>query len=197
MRLILLLLLLFQTFLAFGKNLKVVIHSAEDEKDVLLYRNDTLYAIVDNTDTTFIAEDEELQHYQSLLRNQNQFLAEEGLYFQYPEIIAIAMERMADLLENKSEFNYKQKVRNDKKIITFYGPICLMLRRSYQVAIKKCVFIIENGKLIKEACSYYKHKDLCFPAPNTECEFVYDEDGRIVKIFNKGKMMQMISYIEE
>ena len=164
----------------------------------LIYKSDTLYAsLVANGDTIFISDDDVSWHLQDLLRFQNQTLKEEGIYIRYPDIIAMEIEQIATLLDYKSEVNYKNAIKNERRTITFYGPITLMLRKSHTVTIKKCTLVIENNKLIKYHCSYCQHDDVGIPTENTKFEYKYDEKGRIVKIFNKGKLEQTISYVEQ
>ena len=190
----LLFLLCFLPLQALCQDVKVIIN----EDFELIYKSDTLYAsLVANGDTIFISDDDVSWHLQDLLRFQNQTLKEEGLYIQYPDIIAMEIEQIATLLDYKSEVNYKNAIKNERRTITFYGPITLMLRRSHTVTIKKCTLVIENNKLIKYHCSYCQHDDVGIPTENTKFEYKYDEKGRIVKIFNKGKLEQTISYVEQ
>jgi hypothetical protein len=112
-------------------------------------------------------------------------------------LIAMEIEQIATLLDYKSKVNYKNAIKNERRTITFYGPIALMLRKSHTVTIKKCTLVIENNKLIKYHCSYCQHDDVGIPTENTKFEYKYDEKGRIVKIFNKGKLEQTISYVEQ
>lgn len=181
---------------ALCQDLKIIDHRCDNVEDLLIYKSDTLYAFVNKTDTTFISDDVVLMDFQRILREQNQCLGNFGINVLYPEIIADEIERIAILLENISSLNYKQNVKDNIKTLTFYGPICLMLRRSHQVAIKKCVLVIENDRLIKNVCSYYKRKDLCFPSSDTKYEYEYDEKSRIKKISNKGVVNQTIYYIQ-
>lgn len=190
----LLFLLCFLPLQALCQDVKVIIN----EDFGLIYKSDTLYAsLVANGDTIFISDDDVSWHLQDLLRFQNQTLKEEGLYIQYPDIIAMEIEQIATLLDYKSEVNYKNAIKNERRTITFYGPITLMLRKSHTVTIKKCTLVIENNKLIKYHCSYCQHDDVGIPTENTKFEYKYDEKGRIVKIFNKGKLEQTISYVEQ
>ena len=190
----LLFLLCFLPLQAICQDVKVIIN----EDFGLIYKSDTLYAsLVANGDTIFISDDDVSWHLQDLLRFQNQTLKEEGIYIQYPDIIAMEIEQIATLLDYKSEVNYKNAIKNERRTITFYGPITLMLRRSHTVTIKKCTLVIENNKLIKYHCSYCQHDDVGIPTENTKFEYTYDEKGRIVKIFNKGKLEQTISYVEQ
>ena len=190
----LLFLLCFLPLQALCQDVKVIIN----EDFGLIYKSDTLYAsLVANGDTIFISDDDVSWHLQDLLRFQNQTLKEEGIYIRYPDIIAMEIEQIATLLDNKSEVNYKNAIKNERRTITFYGPITLMLRRSHTVTIKKCTLVIENNKLIKYHCSYCQHDDVGIPTENTKFEYKYDEKGRIVKIFNKGKLEQTISYVEQ
>lgn len=190
----LLFLLCFLPLQAICQDVKVIIN----EDFGLIYKSDTLYAsLVANGDTIFISDDDVSWHLQDLLRFQNQTLKEEGIYIQYPDIIAMEIEQIATLLDYKSEVNYKNAIKNERRTITFYGPITLMLRRSHTVTIKKCTLVIENNKLIKYHCSYCQHDDVGIPTENTKFEYKYDEKGRIVKIFNKGKLEQTISYVEQ
>ena len=190
----LLFLLCFLPLQALCQDVKVIIN----EDFGLIYKSDTLYAsLVANGDTIFISDDDVSWHLQDLLRFQNQTLKEEGIYIRYPDIIAMEIEQIATLLDYKSEVNYKNAIKNERRTITFYGPITLMLRRSHTVTIKKCTLVIENNKLIKYHCSYCQHDDVGFPTENTKFEYKYDEKGRIVKIFNKGKLEQTISYVEQ
>ena len=190
----LLFLLCFLPLQAICQDVKVIIN----EDFELIYKSDTLYAsLVANGDTIFISDDDVSWHLQDLLRFQNQTLKEEGIYIRYPDIIAMEIEQIATLLDYKSEVNYKNAIKNERRIITFYGPITLMLRRSHTVTIKKCTLVIENNKLIKYHCSYCQHDDVGIPTENTKFEYKYDEKGRIVKIFNKGKLEQTISYVEQ
>ena len=190
----LLFLLCFLPLQALCQDVKVIIN----EDFGLIYKSDTLYAsLVANGDTIFISDDDVSWHLQDLLRFQNQTLKEEGIYIQYPDIIAMEIEQIATLLDYKSEVNYKNAIKNERRTITFYGPITLMLRRSHTVTIKKCTLVIENNKLIKYHCSYCQHDDVGIPTENTKFEYKYDEKGRIVKIFNKGKLEQTISYVEQ
>ena len=190
----LLFLLCFLPLQALCQDVKVIIN----EDFELIYKSDTLYAsLVANGDTIFISDDDVSWHLQDLLRFQNQTLKEEGIYIRYPDIIAMEIEQIATLLDNKSEVNYKNAIKNERRTITFYGPITLMLRRSHTVTIKKCTLVIENNKLIKYHCSYCQHDDVGIPTENTKFEYKYDEKGRIVKIFNKGKLEQTISYVEQ
>ena len=190
----LLFLLCFLPLQALCQDVKVIIN----EDFGLIYKSDTLYAsLVANGDTIFISDDDVSWHLQDLLRFQNQTLKEEGIYIQYPDIIAMEIEQIATLFDYKSEFNHKNKIKNERRTITFYGPITLMLRRSHTVTIKKCTLVIENNKLIKYHCSYCQHDDVGIPTENTKFEYTYDEKGRIVKIFNKGKLEQKISYVEQ
>ena len=190
----LLFLLCFLPLQAICQDVKVIIN----EDFELIYKSDTLYAsLVANGDTIFISDDDVSWHLQDLLRFQNQTLKEEGIYIQYPDIIAMEIEQIATLLDYKSEVNYKNAIKNERRTITFYGPITLMLRRSHTVTIKKCTLVIENNKLIKYHCSYCQHDDVGIPTENTKFEYKYDEKGRIVKIFNKGKLEQTISYVEQ
>ena len=189
----LLFLLCFLPLQALCQDVKVIIN----EDFGLIYKSDTLYAsLVANGDTIFISDDVSW-HLQDLLRFQNQTLKEEGIYIRYPDIIAMEIEQIATLLDYKSEVNYKNAIKNERRTITFYGPITLMLRRSHTVTIKKCTLVIENNKLIKYHCSYCQHDDVGIPTENTKFEYKYDEKGRIVKIFNKGKLEQTISYVEQ
>ena len=190
----LLFLLCFLPLQALCQDVKVIIN----EDFGLLYKSDTLYAsLVANGDTIFISDDDVSWHLQDLLRFQNQTLKEEGIYIRYPDIIAMEIEQIATLLDYKSEVNYKNAIKNERRTITFYGPITLMLRKSHTVTIKKCTLVIENNKLIKYHCSYCQHDDVGIPTENTKFEYKYDEKGRIVKIFNKGKLEQTISYVEQ
>ena len=190
----LLFLLCFLPLQALCQDVKVIIN----EDFELIYKSDTLYAsLVANGDTIFISDDDVSWHLQDLLKFQNQTLKEEGIYIQYPDIIAMEIEQIATLLDYKSEVNYKNAIKNERRTITFYGPITLMLRRSHTVTIKKCTLVIENNKLIKYHCSYCQHDDVGIPTENTKFEYKYDEKGRIVKIFNKGKLEQTISYVEQ
>ena len=190
----LLFLLCFLPLQALCQDVKVIIN----EDFGLIYKSDTLYAsLVANGDTIFISDDDVSWHLQDLLRFQNQTLKEEGIYIRYPDIIAMEIEQIATLLDYKSEVNYKNAIKNERRTITFYGPITLMLRRSHTVTIKKCTLVIENNKLIKYHCSYCQHDDVGIPTENTKFEYKYDEKGRIVKIFNKGKLEQTISYVEQ
>ena len=190
----LLFLLCFLPLQAICQDVKVIIN----EDFGLIYKSDTLYAsLVANGDTIFISDDDVSWHLQDLLRFQNQTLKEEGLYIQYPDIIAMEIEQIATLLDYKSEVNHKNAIKNERRTITFYGPITLMLRKSHTVTIKKCTLVIENNKLIKYHCSYCQHDDVGIPTENTKFEYKYDEKGRIVKIFNKGKLEQTISYVEQ
>ncbi len=190
----LLFLLCFLPLQALCQDVKVIIN----EDFELIYKSDTLYAsLVANGDTIFISDDDVSWHLQDLLRFQNQTLKEEGLYIQYPDIIAMEIEQIATLLDYKSEVNHKNAIKNERRTITFYGPITLMLRKSHTVTIKKCTLVIENNKLIKYHCSYCQHDDVGIPTENTKFEYKYDEKGRIVKIFNKGKLEQTISYVEQ
>ena len=190
----LLFLLCFLPLQALCQDVKVIIN----EDFELIYKSDTLYAsLVANGDTILISDDDVSWHLQDLLRFQNQTLKEEGIYIQYPDIIAMEIEQIATLLDNKSEVNYKNAIKNERRTITFYGPITLMLRKSHTVTIKKCTLLIENNKLIKYHCSYCQHDDVGIPTENTKFEYKYDEKGRIVKIFNKGKLEQTISYVEQ
>jgi hypothetical protein len=179
---------------AICQDVKVIIN----EDFGLIYKSDTLYAsLVANGDTIFISDDDVSWHLQDLLRFQNQTLKEEGIYIRYPDIIAMEIEQIATLFDYKSEFNHKNAIKNERRTITFYGPITLMLRRSHTVTIKKCTLVIENNKLIKDFCIYDQHDDVGIPTENTKFEYEYDEKGRIVKIFNKGKLEQTISYVEQ
>lgn len=190
----LLFLLCFLPLQAICQDVKVIIN----EDFGLIYKSDTLYAsLVANGDTIFISDDDVSWHLQDLLRFQNQTLKEEGIYIQYPDIIAMEIEQIATLFDYKSEFNHKNAIKNERRTITFYGPITLMLRRSHTVTIKKCTLVIENNKLIKYHCSYCQHDDVGIPTENAKFEYKYDEKGRIVKIFNKGKLEQTISYVEQ
>lgn len=190
----LLFLLCFLPLQALCQDVKVIIN----EDFGLIYKSDTLYAsLVANGDTIFISDDDVSWDLQDLLRFQNQTLKEEGIYIRYPDIIAMEIEQIATLLDNKSEVNYKNAIKNERRTITFYGPITLMLRKSHTVTIKKCTLVIENNKLIKYHCSYCQHDDVGIPTENTKFEYKYDEKGRIVKIFNKGKLEQTISYVEQ
>ena len=190
----LLFLLCFLPLQALCQDVKVIIN----EDFGLIYKSDTLYAsLVANGDTIFISDDDVSWHLQDLLRFQNQTLKEEGIYIRYPDIIAMEIEQIATLLDYKSEVNYKNAIKNERRTITFYGPITLMLRRSHTVTIKKCTLVIENNKLIKDFCIYDQHDDVGIPTENTKFEYEYDEKGRIVKIFNKGKLEQTISYVEQ
>ena len=190
----LLFLLCFLPLQALCQDVKVIIN----EDFGLIYKSDTLYAsLVANGDTIFISDDDVSWHLQDLLRFQNQTLKEEGIYIRYPDIIAMEIEQIATLLDYKSEVNYKNAIKNERRTITFYGPITLMLRRSHTVTIKKCTLVIENNKLIKYHCSYCQHDDVGIPTENAKFEYKYDEKGRIVKIFNKGKLEQTISYVEQ
>ena len=190
----LLFLLCFLPLQALCQDVKVIIN----EDFGLIYKSDTLYAsLVANGDTIFISDDDVSWHLQDLLRFQNQTLKEEGIYIQYPDIIAMEIEQIATLLDYKSEVNYKNAIKNERRTITFYGPITLMLRKSHTVTIKKCTLVIENNKLIKYHCSYCQHDDVGIPTENAKFEYKYDEKGRIVKIFNKGKLEQTISYVEQ
>ena len=191
----LLLLLCILPLQAFCQEVKVV----SNEGYVLIYRSDTLYAVTDaKADTTFISEEDDVWwHLQDLLRWQTKRLEEEGIFLRYPDIIPMEIERIATLFDYKSEFNHKNTIKNGRRTITFYGPITLMLRRSHTVTIKKCTLVIENNKLIKDFCIYDQHDDVGMPTENTKFEYEYDENGRIVKIFNKGKLEQTISYIEQ
>ena len=190
----LLFLLCFLPLQAICQDVKVIIN----EDFGLIYKSDTLYAsLVANGDTIFISDDDVSWHLQDLLRFQNQTLKEEGIYIRYPDIIAMEIEQIATLLDYKSEVNYKNAIKNERRTITFYGPITLMLRRSHTDTIKKCTLVIENNKLIKYHCSYCQHDDVGIPTENTKFEYKYDEKGRIVKIFNKGKLEQTISYVEQ
>ena len=190
----LLFLLCFLPLQALCQDVKVIIN----EDFGLIYKSDTLYAsLVANGDTIFISDDDVSWHLQDLLRFQNQTLKEEGIYIRYPDIIAMEIEQIATLLDNKSEVNYKNAIKNERRTTTFYGPITLMLRKSHTVTIKKCTLVIENNKLIKYHCSYCQHDDVGIPTENTKFEYKYDEKGRIVKIFNKGKLEQTISYVEQ
>ena len=190
----LLFLLCFLPLQALCQDVKVIIN----EDFGLIYKSDTLYAsLVANGDTIFISDDDVSWHLQDLLRFQNQTLKEEGIYIRYPDIIAMEIEQIATLLDYKSEVNYKNAIKNERRTITFYGPITLMLRRSHTVTIKKCTLLIENNNLIKYHCSYCQHYDVGIPTENTKFEYKYDEKGRIVKIFNKGKLEQTISYVEQ
>ena len=190
----LLFLLCFLPLQALCQDVKVIIN----EDFGLIYKSDTLYAsLVANGDTIFISNDDVSWHLQDLLRFQNQTLKEEGIYIQYPDIIAMEIEQIATLLDYKSEVNYKNAIKNERRTITFYGPITLMLRKSHTVTIKKCTLVIENNKLIKYHCSYCQHDDVGIPTENAKFEYKYDEKGRIVKIFNKGKLEQTISYVEQ
>lgn len=190
----LLFLLCFLPLQALCQDVKVIIN----EDFELIYKSDTLYAsLVANGDTIFISDDDVSWHLQDLLRFQNQTIKEEGIYIRYPDIIAMEIEQIATLLDYKSEVNYKNAIKNERRTITFYGPITLMLRKSHTVTIKKCTLVIENNKLIKYHCSYCQHDDVGIPTENTKFEYKYDEKGRIVKIFNKGKLEQTISYVEQ
>ena len=190
----LLFLLCFLPLQALCQDVKVIIN----DDFGLIYKSDTLYAsLVANGDTIFISDDDVSWHLQDLLRFQNQTLKEEGIYIRYPDIIAMEIEQIATLLDYKSEVNYKNAIKNERRTITFYGPITLMLRKSHTVTIKKCTLVIENNKLIKYHCSYCQHDDVGIPTENTKFEYKYDEKGRIVKIFNKGKLEQTISYVEQ
>lgn len=190
----LLFLLCFLPLQAICQDVKVIIN----EDFGLIYKSDTLYAsLVANGDTIFISDDDVSWHLQDLLRFQNQTLKEEGIYIQYPDIIAMEIEQIATLFDYKSEVNYKNAIKNERRTITFYGPITLMLRRSHTVTIKKCTLVIENNKLIKDFCIYDQHDDVGIPTENTKFEYEYDEKGRIAKIFNKGKLEQTISYVEQ
>ena len=190
----LLFLLCFLPLQAICQDVKVIIN----EDFGLIYKSDTLYAsLVANGDTIFISDDDVSWHLQDLLRFQNQTLEEEGIYLRYPDIIPMEIERIATLFDYKSEFNHKNAIKNERRTITFYGPITLMLRRSHTVTIKKCTLVIENNKLIKDFCIYDQHDDVGIPTENTKFEYEYDEKGRIVKIFNKGKLEQTISYVEQ
>ena len=190
----LLFLLCFLPLQALCQDVKVIIN----EDFGLIYKSDTLYAsLVANGDTIFISDDDVSWHLQDLLRFQNQTLKEEGIYIRYPDIIAMEIEQIATLLDYKSEVNHKNAIKNERRTITFYGPITLMLRKSHTVTIKKCTLVIENNKLIKYHCSYCQHDDVGIPTENTKFEYKYDEKGRIVKIFNKGKLEQTISYVEQ
>ena len=190
----LLFLLCFLPLQALCQDVKVIIN----EDFGLIYKSDTLYAsLVANGDTIFISDDDVSWHLQDLLRFQNQTLKEEGIYIRYPDIIAMEIEQIATLLDYKSEVNYKNAIKNERRTITFYGPITLMLRKSHTVTIKKCTLVIENNKLIKYHCSYCQHDDVGILTENTKFEYKYDEKGRIVKIFNKGKLEQTISYVEQ
>ena len=190
----LLFLLCFLPLQALCQDVKVIIN----EDFGLIYKSDTLYAsLVANGDTIFISDDDVSWHLQDLLRFQNQTLKEEGIYIRYPDIIAMEIEQIATLLDYKSEVNYKNAIKNERRTITFYGPITLMLRKSHTVTIKKCTLVIENNKLIKDFCIYDQHDDVGIPTENTKFEYEYDEKGRIVKIFNKGKLEQTISYVEQ
>lgn len=190
----LLFLLCFLPLQALCQDVKVIIN----EDFELIYKSDTLYAsLVANGDTIFISDDDVSWHSQDLLRFQNQTLKEEGIYIRYPDIIAMEIEQIATLLDYKSEVNYKNAIKNERRTITFYGPITLMLRKSHTVTIKKCTLVIENNKLIKYHCSYCQHDDVGIPTENAKFEYKYDEKGRIVKIFNKGKLEQTISYVEQ
>ena len=190
----LLFLLCFLPLQAICQDVKVIIN----EDFGLIYKSDTLYSsLVANGDTIFISDDDVSWHLQDLLRFQNQTLKEEGIYIRYPDIIAMEIEQIATLLDYKSEVNYKNAIKNERRTITFYGPITLMLRKSHTVTIKKCTLVIENNKLIKYHCSYCQHDDVGIPTENTKFEYKYDEKGRIVKIFNKGKLEQTISYVEQ
>ena len=190
----LLFLLCFLPLQAICQDVKVIIN----EDFGLIYKSDTLYAsLVANGDTIFISDDDVSWHLQDLLRFQNQTLKEEGIYIRYPDIIAMEIEQIATLLDYKSEVNYKNAIKNERRTITFYGPITLMLRKSHTATIKKCTLVIENNKLIKYHCSYCQHDDVGIPTENTKFEYKYDEKGRIVKIFNKGKLEQTISYVEQ
>ena len=190
----LLFLLCFLPLQALCQDVKVIIN----EDFELIYKSDTLYAsLVANGDTIFISDDDVSWHLQDLLRFQNQTLKEEGIYIRYPDIIAMEIEQIATLLDYKSEVNHKNAIKNERRTITFYGPITLMLRKSHTVTIKKCTLVIENNKLIKYHCSYCQHDDVGIPTENTKFEYKYDEKGRIVKIFNKGKLEQTISYVEQ
>ena len=190
----LLFLLCFLPLQALCQDVKVIIN----EDFGLIYKSDTIYAsLVANGDTIFISDDDVSWHLQDLLRFQNQTLKEEGIYIRYPDIIAMEIEQIATLLDYKSEVNYKNAIKNERRTITFYGPITLMLRKSHTVTIKKCTLVIENNKLIKYHCSYCQHDDVGIPTENTKFEYKYDEKGRIVKIFNKGKLEQTISYVEQ
>lgn len=190
----LLFLLCFLPLQALCQDVKVIIN----EDFGLIYKSDTLYAsLVANGDTIFISDDDVSWHLQDLLRFQNQTIKEEGIYIRYPDIIAMEIEQIATLLDYKSEVNYKNAIKNERRTITFYGPITLMLRKSHTVTIKKCTLVIENNKLIKYHCSYCQHDDVGIPTENTKFEYKYDEKGRIVKIFNKGKLEQTISYVEQ
>ena len=190
----LLFLLCFLPLQALCQDVKVIIN----EDFELIYKSDTLYAsLVANGDTIFISDDDVSWHLQDLLRFQNRTLEEEGIYLRYPDIIPMEIERIATLFDYKSEFNHKNAIKNERRTITFYGPITLMLRRSHTVTIKKCTLVIENNKLIKDFCIYDQHDDVGIPTENTKFEYEYDEKGRIVKIFNKGNLEQTISYVEQ
>lgn len=190
----LLFLLCFLPLQTLCQDVKVIIN----EDFGLIYKSDTLYAsLVANGDTIFISDDDVSWHLQDLLRFQNQTLKEEGIYIRYPDIIAMEIEQIATLLDYKSEVNYKNAIKNERRTITFYGPTTLMLRKSHTVTIKKCTLVIENNKLIKYHCSYCQHDDVGIPTENTKFEYKYDEKDRIVKIFNKGKLEQTISYVEQ
>lgn len=190
----LLFLLCFLPLQALCQDVKVIIN----EDFELIYKSDTLYAsLVANGDTIFISDDDVSWHLQDLLRFQNQTLKEEGIYLRYPDIIPMEIERIATLFDYKSEFNHKNAIKDERRTITFYGPITLMLRRSHTVTIKKCTLVIENNKLIKDFCIYDQHDDVGIPTENTKFEYEYDEKGRIVKIFNKGNLEQTISYVEQ
>ena len=187
---------------AFSQDVKVISHYPDNQEDILFYKSDTLYAFTEHTpnngtDTTYISEDDAWWHLQDLLRGLNKTLEEGGIYLRYPDIIPMEIERIATLFDYKSEFNHKNAIKNERRTITFYGPITLMLRRSHTVTIKKCTLVIENNKLIKDFCIYDQHDDVGIPTENTKFEYEYDEKGRIVKIFNKGKLEQTISYVEQ
>ena len=194
----LLLILCLQPLLAFSQEVKVVSHNSDNQECTYIYKNDTLYAFTNaKADTTFISDEYLWRVQQNILRDQNKLLEEEGIYLRYPNIVDITIERIASLLERKSKLNYKQTTKKRQKIIKFYNPTRWQIPYTYLVAIKECELVIENNKLTKEFCSYYENKRVGLPETYTKFEFIYDEKGRIVKIFNKGKLEQTISYIEQ
>lgn len=54
--------------------------------------------------------------------------------------------------------------------------------------------IIEDGRLVKERCSYSKRGIL--PNSTVRYKYIYDEDGRIVQILNNGKIVENIQYVK-
>lgn len=130
--LFILLLLCILPLSSFGQDLKVVMGDR-----VLLYAKDTLYAVVCQKDTDFVAKyDEDFLHLQDLLKSQHQTISEFGIYLRYLDIMPMEIERMSVLIDNINEIFHEIIVKESHKKIIFYGPITLLLRSSGPVDIK-------------------------------------------------------------